>query len=213
MDQKSYWDMQAEDFAGLYEKPSRLDYFLRPALYLRLEQTINEIKQVPDATVLDVGCGPGRNSVDFIRAGGAGRVTGVDLAPQMITLAKEHAADCEVGNNCEFFEGDFLGRDFADRTFDFAVALGVMDYILDPKDILEGMRRLSRSKVIVSFPGRNALRMVYRSMVYGLKGVKLFWYGPQDIERLFERAGFNECQVIPCARTGWLAVAPGGAKG
>jgi len=44
-------------------------------------------------TVLDVGCGAGRTSLDAARAAAPGHVTGVDLSTRLLAIARQRAAD------------------------------------------------------------------------------------------------------------------------
>ena len=91
MEQKDYWQRHARTFAGLYEKPTWFNRVFRRALYLRTEMVLEEISQKPGATVLDVGCGPGRNSILFVKKGVASSVLGVDLSENMIAMARRLA--------------------------------------------------------------------------------------------------------------------------
>ncbi len=51
---------------------------------------VEELRLKPGATILDVGCGTGRHSVELARRGFA--VTGVDLSDGMLAEARKHAA-------------------------------------------------------------------------------------------------------------------------
>ncbi|CAN1560963.1 SmtA SAM-dependent methyltransferases [Fimbriimonadaceae bacterium] len=70
------------------------------------------------SSVLDVGCGTGRHAREFAKRGY--RVTGVDLSPGMLAVAREKAD--EAGLDIEFVEAD--AKTFTlDRVFDAAVCL------------------------------------------------------------------------------------------
>lgn len=66
--------------------------------------------------VLDVGCGLGGSAFMMAQEYGA-RVTGVDLLPQMIDLAKERAAGYGIAG-VEFVEGDILALSLPEGKFD-----------------------------------------------------------------------------------------------
>ncbi len=68
-------------------------------------------------TLLDLGCGRGRHSINFAKRGY--RVTGVDLAPTAISSAKMSAA--QAGEAIDFRVGDM--RAPLDETFDVVVNL------------------------------------------------------------------------------------------
>jgi ubiquinone/menaquinone biosynthesis C-methylase UbiE len=68
--------------------------------------------------------------------GAEGRVTGIDMTPEM--LAKARAAAAEMGaENAEFVEGEAERLPFADGSFDVVISNGVIDLIPD-KDAVFG---------------------------------------------------------------------------
>jgi arsenite methyltransferase len=91
----------------------------------------------PGERVLDLGCGAGTDSLVAAQMVGAeGRVTGIDMTPQM--LAKARAAAAELGAaNVEFVEGEIEALPFADEEFDVVISNGVVDLVPD-KDAVFG---------------------------------------------------------------------------
>jgi SAM-dependent methyltransferase len=70
--------------------------------------------------VLDAGCGPGRHSLAFAERGL--EVTGVDLSPDFVDLARRAAAAAGLGERCRFEVGDV--RDLRhEGAFDAVVCL------------------------------------------------------------------------------------------
>ena len=65
-------------------------------------------------SVLDVGCGQGIDLVRYARGGA--NVTGVDLTPRHVELARAHLAAC--GLRGEVVEGDAEELPFSDAMFD-----------------------------------------------------------------------------------------------
>ncbi len=72
----------------------------------------------PGARILDVGCGPGRHSIALAERGYA--VTGIDVAPRFIELARAEAE--RRGVNVAFFECDARAMPFGDE-FDAAITI------------------------------------------------------------------------------------------
>ncbi len=64
--------------------------------------------------VLDLCCGTG--FVSFFLEGLGAKVTGVDFAPYMISLAKQGATQCN--STVEFIEADIFAHDFGQECFD-----------------------------------------------------------------------------------------------
>jgi SAM-dependent methyltransferase len=72
----------------------------------------------PGAHVLDVACGTGVVAVTAARRGA--RVTGLDLTPELLTVARENAQIAGVG--IDWHEGDVEALPFADASFDVVVS-------------------------------------------------------------------------------------------
>jgi SAM-dependent methyltransferase len=96
----------------------------------------------PGERVLDLGSGAGTDSLVAAQmVGPEGRVTGIDMTPQM--LAKARAAAAEMGlENAEFVEGEAEQLPFADGSFDVVVSNGVIDLIPDKDAVFAELYRV-----------------------------------------------------------------------
>ena len=92
-------------------------------------------------TAVDLACGTG--SVAILLAKEGIRVTGVDMSEEMLTVAWEKAQTLE---NPPVFVHQLLQDLALPRGVDLAVcALDSLDYILDPKDCQQAIRRVYRA--------------------------------------------------------------------
>lgn len=94
-----------------------------------------------DATVLDVGCGPGTITVDFARLAPDGRVVGVDRSEEVLSEAAAAAREAGVGN-VELALGDVYALSYADDTFDVVHAHQLLHHLDDPVAALREMARV-----------------------------------------------------------------------
>ena len=94
--------------------------------------------------VLDLGSGAGTDSlVASQMVGPEGRVTGVDMTPEM--LAKARAAAAAMGAaNVEFVEGEGESLPFESESFDVVVSNGVIDLIPDKDAVFAEIHRVLR---------------------------------------------------------------------
>jgi arsenite methyltransferase len=94
--------------------------------------------------VLDVGSGAGTDSLMAAQmVAPEGRVTGIDMTPEM--LAKARAAAVEMGaTNVEFMEGDAERLPFEDERFDVVISNGVIDLIPDKDAVFSEIHRVLR---------------------------------------------------------------------
>jgi arsenite methyltransferase len=99
----------------------------------------------PGERVLDIGCGAGTDTLVAAQmVGPEGRVTGIDMTPEM--LARARAAADEMGaTNVEFVEGDVERLPFAAGSFDVAISNGVIDLIPDKHAVFSELFRVLRS--------------------------------------------------------------------
>jgi SAM-dependent methyltransferase len=82
--------------------------------------------------VLDVACGIGEPAMTAARTvGAAGRVLGVDLAGQMLAIARERAAAAAL-DQVEFLQGDAATLALEPRSFDAALSRWGLMLMFDP---------------------------------------------------------------------------------
>ena len=98
------------------------------------------------AAVLDIGCGAGVDAfVAAILVGPEGRVTGIDLIPEMLNRTRTNLEKTSF-RNATFQEGSAEELPFPDGTFDVVISNGVFNLILDkPKALKEVFRVLKSS--------------------------------------------------------------------
>lgn len=88
---QDYWDLRAEEFnnnvfrkEGHKKQTNVIDFLIS-------KHMLNK-----DMEVLDIGCGPGRYSLEFAMK--AKSVTGIDISPKMLQFAKENSKNIGANN-------------------------------------------------------------------------------------------------------------------
>jgi SAM-dependent methyltransferase len=189
-----YWDRQAPAFDALYSgrknEVSRLwDRLTRQNISYRFEFTMRAIEPAGGKRILDVGCGPGWYCCALAERG-ASQVVGLDLAPQMLSLARRLAEQRGVEARCRFVCSDVLTyRDT--QPFDDVVAMGFFDYVPQPEQVMSRLRLLTGGKLIASFPCRKAFRVPFRKVWLNGRGCYVRFYSRMDVESLCLENGFN----------------------
>jgi arsenite methyltransferase len=93
---------------------------------------------------LDIGCGAGTDTLvaaQMVAPGG--RVTGIDMTPEMLSRAR--AAAAEMGaTDVDFVEGDVEQLPFADMSVDVVISNGVIDLIPDKDAVFSEIFRVLR---------------------------------------------------------------------
>jgi arsenite methyltransferase len=81
--------------------------------------------------VLDIGCGAGIDLLlASLRVGPTGKAIGVDLTPQMVVLARNHASELGL-SNVEVLEGAMEALPLEDASVDVVVSNGVFNLSTD----------------------------------------------------------------------------------
>lgn len=113
----------------------------------RLAPELLRFAQVKDGQhVLDVGCGTGVLGSTVISSGLAVKVTGVDPSPDYLAFAARRVP----GDRIRFQIGRAEALQFADGTFDAALALLVLQDFGDPQRAVCEMARVTRPAGIVA---------------------------------------------------------------
>jgi 2-polyprenyl-6-hydroxyphenyl methylase/3-demethylubiquinone-9 3-methyltransferase len=114
----------------------------------------DECKRTPldGKTALDVGCGAGLLAEPLARLGAA--VVGLDASPELIAVAREHAAG--QGLDIEYRAGEL---DELEGQFDLVTCMEVIEHVADPGAFTKGLaRRLAPNGLLVmSTPNATAM--------------------------------------------------------
>ena len=100
----------------------------------------------PGMTVLDAACGAGNAAIPAAQAGA--RVTGLDLSPDMLAIARERAADYMV--EIDWVEGDVQAMPFADAGFDRVLSVFGHMFAPDHERTAAEMKRVLRPGGVIA---------------------------------------------------------------
>jgi cyclopropane fatty-acyl-phospholipid synthase-like methyltransferase len=188
----------AETFDSIYDQKRNVfmrwvDCRFRSDMFIRYALTFEALGQLKGSTVLDVGCGSGPYIIEAFKRG-ACRVTGVDPAPNMLSLVRQRLQRNGVGGDrCELLEGIF--PDVNVETHDYVIVMGVMDYVADAQAFLNALRPLVTRLAVVSFPSEHWFRSPFRKLRYRLRRCPVYFYDDARIRRLGSAAGFTDIRI------------------
>ncbi|MBN9519188.1 MAG: phosphatidylethanolamine N-methyltransferase [Rhodospirillales bacterium 69-11] len=110
-------------------------------------RAVSLVNRLPGRDVLEVGVGTGL-ALPHYRPDA--RITGIDLSAEMLEQARKRVAESGLRNVEALLEVDAEATEFADASFDVAVAMFVASVVPNPRRLLAEMRRVVR-------PGGNIL--------------------------------------------------------
>ncbi|MGA8046970.1 MAG: class I SAM-dependent methyltransferase [Dermatophilaceae bacterium] len=187
-----------DGFAAAYSAENETNLF---NAYYERPETLRLAGDVAGLRVLDAGCGSGPLT-DALRTKGA-QVSGFDLSPAMVTLARER-----LGDDADLRVAD-LGAPlpYRDDEFDLVVVSLALHYVQDWDPALAELRRVTRrgGRLIVSiihpmvyalvYPDADYFALTRYSEDYTLAGETVwmtYWHRPlQDVLNAFTTAGFH----------------------
>ena len=121
-----WWDPNGPQKALHALNPTRLGY-------------VAERVQLRDATVLDVGCGGGLLSEALAQAGA--QVTAIDLAPNLLKVARLHGLESGIKVNYREMPVEALAAE-APASFDAITCMEMLEHVPDPGSVIDACARL-----------------------------------------------------------------------
>ncbi len=131
--------------------------------------------------VLDVGCGGGILTESLARAGAV--VTGIDLSPELIEVAKRHAMDEGLAIDYRVYAADALAAD-APASFDCVVSMELLEHVPAPSELIGTLARLLRPSGDLFLSTLNRSWQAYASAIVGAEYLlRLLPIGTHDYQR------------------------------
>ena len=117
----TWWDESGE-FGALHKiNPFRLDF-------------IKQFQPIENQTILDIGCGGGILSESLAKAGA--NVTGIDLADEVLTVARLHSLDSGVKVNYQLIAAEEHAQQHAGE-YDVVTCMEMLEHVPDPASIIQ----------------------------------------------------------------------------
>jgi ubiquinone/menaquinone biosynthesis C-methylase UbiE len=171
-------------------------------------QTVERLSLQPGSSVLDVCCGAGASALPAAkRVGPRGKVTGVDLAKELLELARAKAARQHFGN-IQFELGDMLSLRFPSESFDAVVCVFGIFFVPDMAKAVRELWRLVRpgGQLAVTTWGPNFFEPANSAFWRSIKNVRAELYkgfnpwdrinDPENLEKILREGGVEAPKII-----------------
>lgn len=138
-----------DHFGTLFSTNANKVFWEQPykQLKIRLERNSIDLSIFQDSTIIDIGCGSGRNAF-VLRDFGAKKVIGIDISETNIALANKRKAELGIGDEVVFIKGSAMDLPFDDNSFDIAFSMGVFHHTPDWKKCMHEMYRVMKPSAI-----------------------------------------------------------------
>jgi ubiquinone/menaquinone biosynthesis C-methylase UbiE len=161
---RRYWDSHIHDLDISAHPPGSAGFFADLDAYhfeklhhlLRLV-AFDDVPRWRGRAVLDVGCGAGVEVVRFARA--QALVTGTDVSGAAIALTRQNTS--QQGQTARLLVSDGERLPFADESFDFVYAHGVVQYAADDQRLVAECHRVLRTGGTAMFQVYNRISWLH----------------------------------------------------
>jgi ubiquinone/menaquinone biosynthesis C-methylase UbiE len=171
-------------------------------------QTVELLSLPAGSSVLDVCCGAGASALPAAKlVGPRGKVIGVDLAKELLELARAKAAQRLFGN-IQFELGDMLSLRFPSGSFDAVVCVFGIFFVPNMAKAVQELWRLVRrgGQIAVTTWGPNPFEPANTAFWRSIKNVRAELYkgfnpwdritDPADLEKILREGGVEAPKII-----------------
>ena len=173
------------------------------------ERTVEHLHLNPGGTVLDVACGTGASALPAaVAVGPTGRVIGVDLAKNLLSLARQKARGRGLAN-VEFRQADMTALRYPDGAFDAVICVFGIFFVKDMEGLTAELWRMVKpgGRLAITTWGPRLFAPMYEKwneMVRGFRSDLSTDFNPWDrittpdaVRRLVADAGIPDAEVTP----------------
>jgi SAM-dependent methyltransferase len=181
-------------------RPAAIGYMARRTAERNAQFALSHFSS--GGSLLDCGCGPGSITLGLARHVAPGQVSGIDLEPSQVELARANAAEAGL-SNVSFEVADVCLLPFADEQFDLVFCHTVLCHLANAETATSEMHRVLKRGGCIAIRDIIASRCIYwpesAKLLRGevlLQKVIAHAGGDRDcgvrLGRLLSVAGFND---------------------
>ncbi len=183
-----FQDASRSPLTHWFERRHRHDLAERMAL------TFERLEGLSGKRGLDIGCGSGLYVAAALLRG-ARQIVGMDPALGLLELAHQRIEKLGQLDRVEFIS-DYFPQQIPPGPFDFAIAMGVLDYVAEPASFLRSLREVLSGTAVVSFPSKHWCHTPIRKLTYRLRHCPVYFYDETMIHSLGKESGFAGVDVV-----------------
>ncbi len=170
--------MKISGWNAIYTDPADYTYYDLEKPHEDLDQVIEIFRTNQVKTILDVGCGMGRNLIPLVMSGFS--LTGIDSAPEGIKKNKQLLEEKHL--NADLAVGAFQHLPFPPTSFDAVICVQTLNHGFE-KDVQQGVAQIQRvlkpgGMLFLTVPGRISQGKVRQLLIKTAKQIEANTYIP-----------------------------------
>lgn len=194
-----FYDEYGEKWYSAFDDPVAL---LRAENKVKFPWILNKLRELlpADCKILDVGCGGGLLSNELARQGY--RVTGIDLSPGSLHVARKY----DVTRSVHYEVGDAYHLPYGDESFDAVTTMDFLEHVDKPAEVIKECSRVLKPNGLLFFHtfNRNPLShlIIIKFLEWFIKNtpknmhvINLF-IKPQELQDYCKREGLEVHSLI-----------------
>ena len=156
-----------------------------------VESTVGLLQIGPGHQVLDIGFGGGSALVLAAAKLKTGKITGIDLSPEMVAQARRKFPREIASGRITVQEGDVSKLPFSDATFDRVLTINTIYFWPDTMQGLAEIKRVLKADGLAAIGIRSKEKMEKQSLTQ--YNFRLFT--KEELESIMLEAGFRDVQI------------------
>lgn len=177
---KEFWDKWSDTF---------MEDEWQVRTHTQHDWMLRKVKEIKPKTILEVGCGFGRNIRFLLDNNVRSQITGVDISPKMLAEARKYVSN----KNVDFGIADVLALPFQDRLFDLVLVHGLLMHI-KPEDVKKAISEILRV-------AKKSLISVEQNYLSSDEGAKKYTF-VHNYKNLYEEQGVSVEEYVHNTKDG-----------
>ena len=193
---RSYFDALAPEYNRAFQLTGKnpfsaaVNRFFRGPTFARRMRMLEGLLarlEVKGKRVLDLGCGSGQ--VSLLAASMGATVTGIDIAPRMLAIARESAQRAGLEARLRYEEGDISVCPLSEADLVFLV--GVVEYYRDFGPVVSRAAAAAKRYLVIAHTNRVLYRMILRRILFKFSGASVYFHPMKDVIAAATREGLK----------------------
>ena len=166
---------------------------------------MGHLPEISPASIVDLGCGAGRNAGELLKRYSGAHVTAVDYSPLSVEKAKEYNQQMISAGRCTVQQGDVSSLTLPATSFDLATAFETIYFWPGLEKCFTQVAKVLKPGglflICNESDGEDQTGLKFEKIIEGMK-----CHTAAGIEEALRKAGFSDVQADHHASKPWITV-------